>query len=219
MSKQQNSEGQVKIDVNGAVIDFQDPVPMASQILREAGFIPTDEHILIRLQKGASNALGLNEPVDLRNGESAKFRVFRGDRVFRLTVDGEGFEWGEGTISESDLRKLATVGADKVPVLECRDEPDRQLGPDEKIALTNTGTEHFQTTKKVIAVFVDDVEKQIDRGSYKTEELIDILGIEAGYLLNMLTTNSQLKPLNSGDRVSVREGMKFFSQAPCGGSS
>ena len=219
MSKQQNTEGRFKIDVNGTVINFQDPVPSASQILREGGFTPTDEHILIRLQNGSSNALGLDEPVDLRNGESAKLLAFRSDCVFRLTVDGGGFEWGEGTISESDLRKLAAIGDDKVLVLERRDEPDRQLGPDDQVALTDAGTEHFQTTKKVIAVFVDDVEKQIDRGSYKTEELIDILGVDQGYLLNMLNAEGQLKTLNPGECVSVRVGMKFVSQAPCGGSS
>ena len=218
MSKQ-NPDSSFELEVNSAVINFKDPVPTASQILREGGFTPTDEHILIRLQKGSSNALGLNEPVDLRNGESAKFRAFRGDRVFRLTIDGGGFEWGEGTISESELRKLATVGDDKVLVLERRDEPDRQLDPNDQVALTDAGTEHFQTTKKVIAVFVDDVEKQIDRGSYKTEELIDILGVDQGYLLNMLNAEGQLKTLNPGECVSVRVGMKFVSQAPCGGSS
>lgn len=218
MSKQ-NPDSTFELEVNGAIVTFKDPVPTASQILREGGFTPTDEHILIRLQKGSSNALGLNEPVDLRNGESAKFRAFKGDRVFRLTVDGGGFEWGDGTISESELRKLASVGDDKVLVLERRDEPDRQLDPDDQVALTNAGTEHFQTTKKLIAVEIDGIEKQIDLGSYKTEELIDILGVEPGYLLNMLNADGQLKTLNPGECISVRAGMKFVSQAPCGGSS
>ena len=218
MSKQ-NPDGSFELEVNEAVITFKDPVPTASQILREGGFTPTDEHILIRLQKGSSNALGLDESVDLRNGESAKFLAFKSDRIFRFTVDGGGFEWGEGTISESDLRKLAAVGDDKVLVLERRDDPDHELGPDDQVPLTNAGTEHIRTTKKVIAVFIDDVEKQIDRGSYKTEELIDILGVEQGYLLNMLNAEGQLKTLNPGECVSVRAGMKFFSQVPCGGSA
>ena len=109
MSKQ-NPDGSFDLEVNGAVINFKDPVPTASQILREGGFTPTDEHILIRLQNGSSNALGLDESVDLRNGKSTKFLAFKSDRIFRLTVDGGGFEWGEGTISEPDLRKLAAVG-------------------------------------------------------------------------------------------------------------
>ena len=218
MSKQ-NPDGSFELEVNNTVINFKDPVPTASQILREGGFTPTDEHILIRLQNGSSNALGLDELVDLRNGESAKFLAFRSDRVFRLTVDGGGFEWGEGTISESDLRKLAAVGDDKVLVLERRDDPDRELGPDDQVLLTKAGTERIRTTKKLIAVEIDGIEKQIAHGSFKTEQLIEILGVESGYLLNMLTADGQLKPLNSRDPVSVREGMKFISQAPCGGSS
>ena len=39
MSKQ-NTEGQFAIEVNGAVINFQDPVPTASQILSVAGCSP-----------------------------------------------------------------------------------------------------------------------------------------------------------------------------------
>ena len=218
MSKQ-NTEGRFEIEVNGAVINFQDPVPTVCQILSVAGFIPTDEHILIRLMKGSSNALGLNEPVDLRNGESAKFKAFKGDRIFRLTIDGGGFEWGQGTIGESELRKLAAVGADEILVLERRDEPNRELNSNDQVALTDAGTEHIRTIKKLITVVIDGVEKQIDRGSYKTEQLIDVLGVEAGYLLNMLDAEGQLKTLNPGECVSVRAGMKFFSQVPCGGSA
>lgn len=218
MSKQ-NTESQFEVEVNGAVINFQDPMPTASQILSEAGFIPTDDHILIRLVKGSSNALGSNEPVDLRNEESAKFLAFKGDRIFRLTVDGEGFEWGHGTISESELRNLAMVKDDKVLMLEHRDKPDRELGCNDQVTLTNAGTEHIRTTKKLIAIVIDGVKKQIDPSFYTTEQLIDILGIEAGYLLNVLSDDGQLKTLNSGERVLVRESMKFFSQVPCGGSS
>ena len=218
MSKQ-NPDGSFELEVNEAVITFKDPVPTTRQILREGRFTPTDEYILIRLQKGSSNALGLDESVDLRNGESAKFLAFKGDRIFRLTVDGGGFEWGEGTISESDLRKLAAIGDDKVLVLERRDDPDRELRPGDQVALTNAGTERIRTTKKLIAVEIDGNAKQIAPGSYKTEQLIKILGVEPGYLLNMLTSDGKLKPLNFGDPVSVREGMKFISQAPCGGSS
>ena len=218
MSKQ-NTEGQFAIEVNGAVINFQDPVPTASQILSVAGCSPTDEHILIRLMKRSSNALGLNELVDLRNGDPAKFLAFKGDRIFRLTINGGGFEWGAGTISESELRKLATVADDEILVLERRDEPDRELGRDDQVSLTDAGTEHIRTTKKLITVVIDGIEKQIDRGSYTTEQLIDTLGVEAGYLLNVLCDDGQLKPLNSGNTVSVREGMKFISQVPCGGSA
>ena len=218
MSKQ-NPDGSFELEVNEAVITIKDPVPTASQILREGGFTPTDEHVLIRLQKGSSNALGLNESVDLRNGESAKFRAFKGDRIFRLTVDGGGFEWGDGSISELELRKLAAVGEDEILVLERRDEPDRELNSNDQVALTDAATERFRTIKKLIAVVIDGVEKQIDRGNYKTERLLEILEVEAGYLLNVLSDNGRLKTLNSGDRVSVREGMKFISQAPCGGSS
>lgn len=218
MSKQ-NTEGQFKIEVNGTVFNSHDPMLATRQILSVAGFNPTDEHILIRLTKGSSNALGLDELVDLRNGESPRFLAFKGDCIFRLTIDRKGFEWGQDTMGEPELRKLAGVGDDEILVLERRDEPDRQLGPDEQVALTDAGTEHFRTAKKLIGVSIDGIEKQIGYGSYKTEQLFSILGVEPGYLLNVLSDDGQLKPLNADECVSVTEGMKFFSQVPCGGSS
>ena len=63
------------------------------------------------------------------------------------------------------------------------------------------------------------MEKTIPRGTYTTEQLIQVLGVEAGYLLNLVNRNGQLVTLRPGETTKVRKGMKFISQVPCGGSS
>ena len=73
--------------------------------------------------------------------------------------------------------------------------------------------------KKLIEVFIDDVEKDIPRGTYTTEELLRLLEVKPGYLLNLLNDKGQLEPLQPGERVHVKEGMRFYSQAPGGGSA
>lgn len=73
--------------------------------------------------------------------------------------------------------------------------------------------------KKLIEVFIDDVEKEIPRGTYTTEELLTLLEVKPGYLLNLLNDKGQLEPLQPGERVHVKEGMRFYSQAPGGGSA
>jgi hypothetical protein len=60
--------------------------------------------------------------------------------------------------------------------------------------------------------------KEIPRGVYTTEQLIDVLGVEPGYLLN-LAEKDGLRTLKPGERIRVKTDMRFFSQVPGGGSS
>jgi hypothetical protein len=67
-------------------------------------------------------------------------------------------------------------------------------------------------------VFVDNIEKHIPRGIYTTEELLVLLQVQAGYLLNLATDNG-LMPLKPQQRIRVKDGMRFFTQVPGGWSS
>jgi hypothetical protein len=77
--------------------------------------------------------------------------------------------------------------------------------------------EHTHT--KLVEVYIDDVPKQIPRGTYSTEQLMKLLDVRQGYLLNLLDEKGQLKPLEPGEHVHVKDGMRFYSQAPGGGSA
>jgi hypothetical protein len=77
---------------------------------------------------------------------------------------------------------------------------------------------HELPDKSLVTVYLDGAEKHIPHGSYTTEELITVLGVEDGYLLNLLD-NGQLRPLQPGQKMAVKKGMQFISQVPCGGSS
>lgn len=205
--------------VGRRVVNFADPVPEGRQILSAAGFDPADEHVLIQLLRHGTRSIGLDEPVDLREEGREAFEAFRTDRVFRFTLDDRGYDWGAGAIKEPRLREIAAVPEDEVLVLELRDDGDCDLGPDDEVALTGEGTEHLRTAKRLITVTLDGVEKKIARGVYTTEQLIKILGVPAGYLLNFLNATGQLVTLKPGEPLRVRQGMKFFSQVPCGGSA
>jgi hypothetical protein len=71
-----------------------------------------------------------------------------------------------------------------------------------------------------VRVLLDEtIEKHIPRGNHTTEELLAVLGVTPGYQLNVLDASGQLQPLHPGLTVYVKEGMKFYSQAPGGGAS
>lgn len=204
--------------VNGREFKFTDPVPQGRQILSQASFNPADEHVLIQLVRHGTRSIGLDETVDLREPGKEAFRAFKSDRIFRFTIDGRGYEWGSPTITEPELRDLAGLDEDEVLILQ-RDGQDLELGPDDQITLAERGTEHLRTAKGLIVVYLDDEEKKIPRGTYTTERLIQVLGVQAGYLLNVVSPDGQLVLLEPGQKLRVKKGMRFISQVPGGGAS
>jgi hypothetical protein len=211
--------GTETVTVNGQELRLTDPVPDGRGILTTAGFIPADAHVLIQLLRHGTRSIELDEEVDIREEGREAFRAFRSDRIFRFTVDERGYEWGAPTITEAELRDIAGVDEDEVLVLELEDEQDRDLAAGEQITFAGEGAERLRTAKRLVTVYIDDTPKKIARGVYTTERLIDALSVQPGYLLNVVNAAGQLVTLQPGEHLRVREGMKFFSQVPCGGSS
>jgi hypothetical protein len=205
--------------INGNSIRFSDPVPSARQILNATDFVPADECILIQVLTHGTRSVGLDETVDLRLPGVEVFWAFKADRIYRFTVDERGFEWGAAAIKESRLRTIAHVKDDDVLVLEQKNHPDHELGPDDEVRLAEPGTEHLRVEKRMVEVFFKDVPYLIPRGVYTTEELMAKFPIEPGYLLNLKTPEDELVTLKPGQKTAVKAGMHFYSQVPGGGSS
>ena len=211
-------DGKFPTTVNDVELRFIDPVPEGGQILGEAGFLPAGDHVLIQLLHHGTRSVGLDEPVDLREKGTEAFWAFKSDCVFRFTVRDRGYEWGSGKITEPELRRIAGVGDDEVLVLE-RSGEDEVLNADYVLDLGRAGTEHMHVSKRFVMVCLDDIEKEISCGTYTTEDLIGALDVEAGYLLNVIDAQGQLAPLQPEQSIWIEEGVKFFTQVPCGGSS
>jgi hypothetical protein len=205
--------------VNGRELSLTDPVPDGRGILVPADFVPADQYVLIQLLRHGTRSIGLDEEVDLRDKGCAGFRAFRSDCILRFTVDERGYDWGAPTITETELRAIAGVGEDEVLVLELEDGNAWELGTGEQITLAGDETKRLRTAKRLITVYIDTTPKKIARGVYTTEQLIEVLGVQPGYLLNVVNEAGELVPLAPGQHLRVHEGMKFFSQVPCGGSS
>lgn len=214
----EHGHGHTEITVNGRSIRLEDREPIGSQVLAEAGLEPVDEHILIQRVKIGSRLISLDERVDLRGAGVERFYAFRTGEAFMFTMNEHGFQWGRSAITEPEIREFVGVPDDEVIVQERADEEPRILGAADRVDLCASGTEHLRTEKRLATVFVDNVEKHIPRGVYTTEELIVVLGVQAGYLLNLATDNG-LVPLKPGQRTRVKDGMRFFTQVPGGGSS
>lgn len=211
-------DGQFFTTVNGITVKFTDQTPKGERILDKADLRPTSDYVLIQLMRHSSRSIGLDETVDLGSEGTEVFRAFISDRIFRFTLNGHGYEWGVNKIPEPELRAITHVGDDEVLVLE-RGDDEVELQPDDVLDLGDKGTEHLHTEKRLITVFFENEPREIPRGTYTTEQLKRLFGVQDGYVLEFINHEGQLTPLKPGAKLRVKDGMKFFEQVPCGGSS
>lgn len=211
-------DGKFFTTVNDATVKFADATPAGARILEKAGCKPAGDFVLIQLMRRGTRSIGLEETVDLTAPGTEAFRAFRSDRIFRFTLDDHGYEWGARKINERELRVVGSVRDDEVIILE-RDGKDVELKGDDELDLGEKGTEHLQTEKRLITVFFENQPREIPRGTYTTERLKDLFGVQEGYVLEVINEEGNLTELKPGKRLRVKDGMRFFEQVPCGGSS
>jgi Multiubiquitin len=217
-SNETESRAGHEIVVNGRSVEIAGHNQTGRQVLADAGCEPVEDFVLIEAAKLGSRLISLDETITLRAGEVHRFFAFRTGEVFTFTVDEHGFQWGRKKITEPELREIAHVVPDDVLVLERGHNEPRILHTDDYVELSAPGTEHLRTERRFVEVFLDNVPKEIPRGVYTTEELMAVLKVPPGYLLN-LAEKDGLKTLKPGERIHVREGMRFFTQVPGGGAS
>jgi hypothetical protein len=211
-------DGKFFTTVNDAVVKFSDAAPKGERILDKAGLKPVSDYVLIQLMRKSTRSIGLDETVDLTTEGTEAFRAFKSDRIFRFTLNDHGFEWGVAKITEPELRAIGHVRDDEILVLE-RDGHDLDLGPGDVLDLGQGGTEHLHTEKRLVTVYFENEPREIKRGTYTTEQLKQFFGVQEGYILELINDEGTLVPLEPGKKTRVKDGMKFYEQVPCGGSS
>jgi hypothetical protein len=212
------ADGQFFTIVNEMTVKFSDPTPKGEHILDKAGLKPAGDYALIQLMRHSSQSVGLDEEVDLRVEGTEAFRAFKTAEIFRFTLNGHSYEWGVEKVPEPELRAIGHVPNDEVLVLE-RDGAEVDLTTTDVLNLGQGGTEHLHTEKLLITVFFENKPREIPRGTYTTEQLKKLFGVQDGYVLEFINEEGQLTPLKPEAKLRVKEGMKFFEQVPCGGSS
>lgn len=218
LTRHPGPDGKFFTTINDVMVKFSDATPTGERILDKTDLKPVNEYVLIQLMRHGTRSIGLDETVDLRGQGTEAFRAFKSDRIFRFTLNDHGFEWGVGNIPEPELRVIGHVSEDEVLVLE-RDEKDIDLKPNDVLDLEHVGTERLHTEKRLVTVFYENEPREIPRGTYSTEQLKELFGVQEGYVLEVINDEGQLTPLKPGAKLRVKDGMKFFEQVPCGGSS
>lgn len=213
----QQQKRQFVIRVDGAAVELKTFRSTGKDILARAGKAPAEQYVLIQLMERTSRSISLEEDVELTGDGIELFRSFLSDRLYRFIEDGTGYDWGAGSISETELREIA--GVPEAFALELvQGGGGRILGSGEVVSLDGMGVEQFRRVKRLVKVLLGETPHHIPAGVYTTEELIKVLGVQPGYLLNV-ETEEGLVLLEPHEKVRVVDCMQFFEQVPCGGSS
>ncbi len=146
-------EARHKIEVADETLAFravwiEDLTPTGFQLSAAAGFKPAQQATVLHiLHEGELEDVRPSEAVDLRNSEG-RFVIVESDRSYRLTIDGERFDWPCRIVSGGLLRKLGRVRPDEKAIyLERSDEPDRLIGNHDLVDLDAPGIESFVSRK------------------------------------------------------------------------
>lgn len=201
---------------------FGDPKVTGRQIAQEAGFRPVDEALVLQqLKDGSIEEIRFEELVDLSAAGVERFFVMEGDRTYRVVVDGLRLEWPRAQLTGLAIRKLARRDEHFEVVQELEDAPDRVVEEDEAVSLKGDGTEKFKTRRaeRLITVFYGEQPHEMPRGVYTTEQLRQEFKVEDGYVLALITADGDFDELKPGQKLRLKNGMKFASYAPCGQSS
>lgn len=203
--------------VNGSKLKNNDPMLTGRDILQKAGFKPASEHVLIELTNPGTRSVGLDEKVDLTKPGREAFRAFASDRIFNFTVDEHGYEWGEPTINEAQLREATGADDDLVFVLDRAGQADAVIEEDGSVDLSAKGTEHLRTKKRIVRIIVNAREHKVQgtRISYDQVVALAFNPVPTGPDVLFTVTYRKGPPQNpkgtlpEGQSVAIKNGMIF----------
>ncbi len=138
-------------------VRIEDITPTGAQLAVAAGFKSVDDvSVLQVLPNGELEDVRPMETVDLRHAEG-RFIIVESDRAYRLTIDGQRFDWPCRIVSGGLLRKLGQVAADKAIYYQRQDQPDQHLSDHDIVNLEAEGVEAFLSRKPVWKLNVQGV--------------------------------------------------------------
>jgi hypothetical protein len=202
-------------------VTIDDVKVTGTQVAEAAGFNSADEVIVLQqLPSGALEEIRPEELVNLGPAGAERFFVMVGDATYRFMLDGLKFEWARPSVTADTLRRLGGKDDSFDVLQELESAPDRTLDDHDVVDLTGGGTERFKTKHgaKLVTVYYGEVEHNLPKGVYTTEQLIDQFKVESGYLLD-LVVDGKLVELKPGEKIRLKHDMHFTSHPPRGQSS
>lgn len=209
-------------DFQGKVHEIHHASLTGRDVIRLAKRRPAKNFIVLRqLANGRMEELGLDQKLSIQEQSKDRFFVIKGDRTFRLMVDGYRLAWPKKELNGGQIRRLAQKDNDFEVWQELKEAPDKLIEETQNVSLSARGVESFYTKPRVktVEVTYNHSPVTLEKRKYSFQELFQAFGVMAGYVLEQIHTNGEFEPLEPGDTIKIRKGLAFFSHAPEGQSS
>jgi hypothetical protein len=208
----------LEFEVDGAVITTDDDLLDGRQLRTAARLTPPSDYVLVRVDGGLSQSVGLEESVRLQKGRRAAFRSFASDRVHAFTVNERGWEWGSDSIAEDDIRRIGRIADDHELFLDS--DQDRAIPRGGAVALGDAGVERVRSRKarpRLVTILVNARAREVEPGPISFERLIALAFTEppSGPQVSFTVSFRKGPPsrpegsLLAGQSVDVVQGMTF----------
>lgn len=143
--------------------------------------------------------------------------------VLHLTINKKEYQWSHQYISGAKLKEIANIPLEEELFLAIkRPWEDELISNDTKVDLAREGIEHFFSKKndsdRLVKIFVNDIEKQLERGKYSVAEIKKIGDVPADYELDELV-NGKLISIPDSAFILIKGCEQFFSRVKDGKSS
>lgn len=207
-----------QFNLNDQIFLTEDPVLSGRDVLSIGGFTPVTAFSLIKISEGGTQAIGLDETIDLRKSGAVSLKSFEGDRLFRCLLDEREIVWGANTISAPELRAIGGVSEDQELVLDSN--RDRPIEDDGVVKLSRDGVERIRSrerSNREVTIVLNGEQKEVSVGQISFTELAklafpNLVGRPQVCFTMSFANGPRRRPegsLEEGDKVRVVERMVF----------
>jgi hypothetical protein len=198
------------LDPNGQVTltEIDDPVPTGRQILSAAGKTPVENHLLLLFDdKGALEAIDLDDTVDVYQRGVEQFIAFDSDRLFYVALNGQRFPWGQTHICEDVLRRIGGIAEDQDIWLERSNQPDQLLADGGCVDLDEPGLEKLYTQLKIWKLNVQGVTINVEQPTIVASDALKKAGFnpDKGWILVLKVKGERKQVIEMSDVIDLRK--------------
>jgi hypothetical protein len=187
------------------LVSISDPTPTGAQIAAAAGFRPVQQASILQiLADGELEDIRPPEVADLHR--SRRFVAVESDRSYRLTLDGERFDWPCRIVSGGLIRKLGSVPKEKDIYLERADEADRRVGPHDLVDLDAPRVESFLTEARFWKLNVQGVVLDVRTPTIVVRDALTRAGFDPdkGWYIFLKVEGQPKRPVELTDEIDLR---------------
>ena len=196
----------------------EDRILTGRDVSSYGGYTPASDFTVIILADRGTQAIGLDEKVELGDSWTPEFRIFKGDRLYRALLNEREIVWGEAEIFATELRRIGEI--DDAQDLFLDSEKDRPIPDDGVVRVHKEGVERIRSRDpedKEIDIILNGEQVTVENGKLTFSELAklafpNLFGKELICFTVSFTRGPKRRRegvLLEGDKVRVIEGMVF----------